>query len=64
MINDKIKEQLIIFKKVNVLGRNIFSSHTNVINSDRISDVLKNQGISRANLRNYIKENGVDKNVK
>lgn len=59
-MSSELEKKLIIFKKVNVHGREKFGEHQNVIASDKPADVLKNQGISRAKFRKFIKENGGD----
>lgn len=62
MDKTKLKEDLIVFKKVNVAKYDKEETHQNVILSNERKDVLKNQGVSRANLRKYINKKGVDEN--
>lgn len=61
-MDKKLKEKLIIFRKVNTKKISFNEQHQNVMNSKDLKDVTKNQGICKANLRKYIKEKGVDEN--
>lgn len=55
-----LKDELTLFKKVNSFNKVTISNHENYINSNELYSVTKNQGISRAKLRKFVVEEGVD----
>ena len=59
MSKDSImKEELSLFRKVNGTNKIIETGHQNYMISNTESDVIKNQGISRAKLREFVKMEG------
>lgn len=56
----EIKEEIIIFQNINSADKKVVNGHTNVCMSNNLSEVEKNQSISRAKLREFIMKEGVD----
>lgn len=59
-INLSFEEQLAIFKNVNSKNKKFENNHMNFISGHREADVIKNQGIAKAKLREYVVKEGVD----
>lgn len=55
-----LKDELTLFKKVNSFNKVNISKHQNYISSNELDQVTKNQGVSRAKLRKFVVEEGVD----
>lgn len=53
------QEELIIFKNVNSFNKKYQSDHQNFIQSNQERDALRNQGVSRAKLREFVSKGEV-----
>lgn len=54
------EEELVIFKNINSFNKKYKSEHLNFINTNKEYDVLRNQGIARAKLREFITKEDVN----
>lgn len=55
-----LADELAIFRNINGANKKVTSEHQDVINGDAESEVLRNQGVSRAKLRKFVDEEGLE----
>ncbi len=57
---EKLKREIEIFKKVNSREVPLIAEHTNIVFSNSPAAGLRNQGIAKAKLQEYIDKKGAD----